>query len=82
MVQRTLAPLAAKLELSPRFPEQLPEVTATYARTFIRRAEAILREREVAEVFFFATEGLHRQLPPTNILLKRRRILIDQFVDD
>jgi len=57
----------------------LPQVTASYTRDSVRCAEAILGDREIAEVFFFATEGLHRDLPSQNVLRKRLRILIEQF---
>jgi hypothetical protein len=56
-----------------------PQVTASYARNSVRCTEGILGDREIAEVFFFATEGLHRDLPSQNVLRKRLRILIDQF---
>lgn len=57
-------------------------MTLAYARTFVKCAQALLGDHEVAEVFFYATEGLHRDLPSTKVLLKRLRILIDQFVDE
>lgn len=58
---------------------QLPQVTAAYARDAIKCAESALGSREVAEVFFFATEGLHSDLPTTKVLLKRLRVLVEQF---
>src|SRR5579862_1974820 len=58
---------------------QLPQVTTAYARNAIKCAEAVLGNREVAEVFFFATEGLHSDLPSAKVLLKRLRVLVDQF---
>jgi TetR/AcrR family transcriptional regulator, transcriptional repressor of aconitase len=58
---------------------QLPQVTATYARNSIRCAEAVLGDHEAAEEFFFATEGLHSDLPSAKVLLKRLRILVNQF---
>jgi AcrR family transcriptional regulator len=61
---------------------QLPQVTASYARNAIKCAEAVLGNREVAEVFFYATEGLHSDLPTAKILLKRLRVLVDQFARD
>src|ERR1700691_1113801 len=54
---------------------QLPQVTTAYARNSIKCAEAVLRDHEAAEVFFFATEGLHSDLPSAKVLLKRLRIL-------
>ena len=58
---------------------QLPQVTATYARNSIKCAAAVLGDHDVAEVFFFATEGLHGDLPSAKALLKRLRILVNQF---
>jgi hypothetical protein len=59
---------------------QLPQViTTAYARNSIKCAEAVLGDHEVAEVFFFATEGLHSDLPSAKVLLKRIRILVSQF---
>jgi AcrR family transcriptional regulator len=70
--------------MSPDFYEicslQLPQVTTAYARNSIKCAEAVLGDREVAEVFCFATEGLHGDLPSAKVLLKRLRILVNQFV--
>jgi AcrR family transcriptional regulator len=59
---------------------QFPQVTASYARNAVKCAEAVLGNHETAEVFFFATEGLHRDLPSAKVLLKRLWILVDQFV--
>jgi len=58
---------------------QLRQVTATYARNSIKCAAAVLGDHDVAEVFFFATEGLHSDLPSAKALLKRLRILVNQF---
>jgi hypothetical protein len=33
-------------------------------------------------VFFFATEGLHSDLPSAKALLKRLRILVNQFAKE
>src|SRR5262245_44866884 len=38
----------------------LPQATASYTHHSVRCIEAILGDREIAEVFFLATEGLHR----------------------
>lgn len=58
---------------------RLPQVTDEYRRNFIRRAQEILGDKELGEVFFLATEGLHVDLPPTKVLSKRLEILVDQF---
>jgi AcrR family transcriptional regulator len=58
---------------------QLPQVTATYARNSIKCAAAVLGDHDVAEVFFFATKGLHSDFPSAKALLKRLRILVNQF---
>jgi AcrR family transcriptional regulator len=72
--------------MSPDFYEicslQLPQVTASYARDSVKCAEAVVANREVAEVFFFATEGLHSDLPSAKVLLKRLKILVEQFAGD
>jgi AcrR family transcriptional regulator len=60
----------------------LPQVTTAYARNSIKCAEAVLGDRDVAEVFFFATEGLHSDLPSAKVLLKRLRILVNQFAEE
>jgi hypothetical protein len=39
-------------------------------------------DREVAEVFFLATEGLHSDLLSTKVLRKRLQILVDHFARD
>jgi hypothetical protein len=59
---------------------QLPQVTASYARNAVKCAEAVLGNHETFEVFFFATEGLHSDLPSAKVLLKRLRVLVNQFV--
>jgi len=61
---------------------QLPQVTASYACNDVKCAEAVLGNHDVAEVLFFATEGLHNDLPSAKALLKRLRILADQFARD
>jgi TetR/AcrR family transcriptional regulator, transcriptional repressor of aconitase len=61
---------------------QLPRVTASYARSAVRCAEAVLGNHEAAEVFFFATEGLHSDVPSAKVLLKRLRVLVDHFARD
>jgi AcrR family transcriptional regulator len=61
---------------------QLPQVTSAYRRNSIKCAEVILDDREVAEVFFYSTEGLHRDLPSTKELRRRLRILAQQFGRD
>jgi AcrR family transcriptional regulator len=61
---------------------QLPRVTTAYARNSIKCAEAVVGDHEAAEVFFFATEGLHSDLPSAKVLRKRLQILIDQFTRD
>ena len=58
---------------------QLPKVTATYARNSIKCAAAVLGDHDVADVFFFATEGLHSDLPSAKFLLKRLRIPVARF---
>lgn len=58
---------------------QLPQVTRAYARNSLNCAEAVLGDRDIAEVFFFATEGLHRDLPSAKVLRHRLRILAEQF---
>jgi hypothetical protein len=49
-------------------------------RDYIKCAEAILEDRAIAEVFFYAVQGLHRDLPSTKFLRKRLEILTRQFV--
>jgi AcrR family transcriptional regulator len=61
---------------------QIPQVTAAYARNAVKCAEAVLGKHEVAEVFFLATEGLQSDLPPAKVLLKRLRILVNQFAPE
>lgn len=58
---------------------RLPQVTAAYARNAVKCAESVLASREVAEVFFLATEGLHSDLPSEKVLRKRLQVLVDQF---
>jgi hypothetical protein len=57
----------------------LPQVTATYARNSIKCAAAVLGDHDVADVFFFVTEGLHSDLPSAKVLLKRLRIPVTRF---
>ena len=57
-------------------------MTTAYARNSIKCAEAVLGDREIAEVFFFATKGLHSDLPSAKALLKRLRILVNQFAKE
>jgi hypothetical protein len=59
---------------------QLPQVTGAYRRNFIRFAQEVLGDKDLGEVFFLATEGLHVDLPPTKTLSKRLKILVDRFV--
>ncbi|MBI2685778.1 MAG: TetR/AcrR family transcriptional regulator [Acidobacteria bacterium] len=58
---------------------RVPEMTAAYARNFMRLIQEILGDHERAEVFYFAMEGLYGDLPSTKVLLKRLRVLIAQF---
>jgi AcrR family transcriptional regulator len=58
---------------------RLPQVTAAYARNAVKCAESVLKNHEVAEVFFLATEGLHSDLPSERVLRKRLQVLVDQF---
>jgi hypothetical protein len=61
------------------FSVRLPDVSGAYSRIFMKCAHAILGNRELAEVFFLATEGLHTDLPSTNRLRKRLELLIARF---
>ena len=57
----------------------LPQVTEEYQRKFVACAQTLLGDKDLGEVFFLATEGLHVDLPPAKVLSKRLEILIDQF---
>jgi hypothetical protein len=48
-------------------------------RNSIKCAAAVLGDHDVADVFFFVTEGLHGDLPSAKVLLKRLRILVTRF---
>ena len=61
---------------------RLPHVTAAYARNAVKCAESVLRNHEVAEVFFLATEGLHSDLPSAKVLRKRLAVLVGQFAPE
>lgn len=57
----------------------LPQVTETYQRTFMKGARELLRDKDLGEVFFLATEGLHVDLPSTKVLEQRLQILVERF---
>jgi TetR/AcrR family transcriptional regulator, transcriptional repressor of aconitase len=57
----------------------LPLATAAYARRRLRYAQALLRRRELAEVFLLAVDGLTKDQPRTAVLRKRLETLVDCF---
>jgi hypothetical protein len=59
---------------------RLPQVTHAYERNFLKCADAVLKDKDLAEVFFLATEGLHVDLPTPKALRARLQILVDRFV--
>lgn len=58
----------------------LPLATATYARRRARYTQAVLGQRELAEVFMLAADGLMKDQPKAAVLRKRLQVLVDCFV--
>ncbi len=57
----------------------IPEAAAAYEKRRLRYTDAILRDRELAEVFAMAADGLLVDLPTPAILRKRLKRLIERF---
>ena len=58
----------------------LPEAQARFKKSCLKYVRAVVREREVAEVFLLAVEGLTSDLPKTSVLRRRLELLVDRFV--
>jgi AcrR family transcriptional regulator len=71
-------PAAAEFAESAR--EILPLATAAYARRRLRYTQDLLGDRELAEVFALAVDGLMTDRPSTTLLRKRLQILVARFV--
>jgi AcrR family transcriptional regulator len=59
----------------------MPEVEAKHERQQFKLTQAVLGDRELAELFMLAVEGLQSGLPSTKVLRKRVEALIDRFID-
>jgi len=72
------APMARELyEAAKRFD---PEGVQRLARMRLKYTQAIVGDKDAAEVFMLAVEGLSGwDLPTTNVLRKRIQILVDHF---
>lgn len=57
----------------------LPLATAAYTRRRVRYTQALLGQRELAEVFVLAVEGLMKDRPRAALLRKRLQVLVDCF---
>ena len=77
----------SELHLSPMLAEYfttcrllIPDAEMRHKRLKLEMAAAVLGDRERAEVFLLAGEGLMLDLPTPATLRKRMALLIDQFV--
>lgn len=58
----------------------LPQVLGKYERNRVRCTQAILGNKELAEVFSLAVDGLEIDLPSVPVLRRRLQLLIERFV--
>jgi AcrR family transcriptional regulator len=58
----------------------LPLAAGAYARHRLRYTQAVLGQRELAEVFALAADGLLKDRPKAALLRKRLQVLVDCFV--
>jgi len=56
-----------------------PAVIQKNAENFIACVQQILGDKTAGEVFFYATEGLHADVPNVEMLCRRLAILADKF---
>ncbi|WNG41047.1 TetR/AcrR family transcriptional regulator [Archangium violaceum] len=72
------APMAADFyEVCSRL---FPQVEAKHVRQQLKLTQAILENKELAEVFMLAVDGLQGDLPATRVLRRRLQLLIERFV--
>ncbi|WP_411822498.1 TetR/AcrR family transcriptional regulator [Leptospira sp. 'Mane'] len=57
-----------------------PKVMEKYERFVIKSVQSVLGDKETAEIFFLAMDGMSADLPSVKILKRRMEILIDKFV--
>ncbi len=57
-----------------------PKSTEKYERQMQKHAYSIIGDKDAAEVFFLAMEGMSADLPSTKTLKKRMSLLVDRFV--
>lgn len=58
----------------------LPDVLAKYDRMRLRCTQAILGNKELAELFSRAVDGLEMDLPSVPVLRRRLQLLVERFV--
>ena len=59
--------------------ELFPEIEAHHRKIWLKYLVAILGQRDLAEVFLFAVDGFMNDLPTTEKLRRRIRILAEHF---
>jgi hypothetical protein len=57
-----------------------PEIEARYQRVKHQNVQTILENKELAEVFLLALDGLQGDMPMVAVLQRRIALLIDRFV--
>ncbi|TGK55909.1 TetR/AcrR family transcriptional regulator [Leptospira wolffii] len=57
-----------------------PESVERYEHRVVKSLQSVLGDKEKAEVFFLAMEGMSADIPSTKVLRKRMSILIDSFL--
>jgi AcrR family transcriptional regulator len=57
-----------------------PALEAKHQKTFLKVVQAIIEDKEAAEVFLLALDGLHADMPATKVLRRRLELLVDRFV--
>lgn len=71
-------PMSAEFyEICERF---FPDLCSRYEKEILKHVTHLLEDKQLAQVFVLAAEGLQSDLPSTAVLRKRLDILIDQFI--
>jgi AcrR family transcriptional regulator len=86
LYEALLVPLWVELSSTPSAAELweacgdlFPEIEAHHRKIWLKYLQAVLGQRELADVFLFAVDGFMNDLPTVDKLRRRIRILADHF---
>jgi TetR/AcrR family transcriptional regulator, transcriptional repressor of aconitase len=57
----------------------IPDIHAKHERKLLEVTKGLLGDRDVAEVFMLAVDGLFKDLPSVAVVRKRLNVLVDRF---